>query len=368
MEKAKINASQLFVLVVLYEMGSAILVGMGAGAGQDAWISILLGMTAGVLLFFVYYCLFLYYPDLPFTSYIQKITGKWIGRLIAILYIVYFIYGASRILRDFGELLTTTIYTSTPLFVINTLMILTIVYAIHKGFEVIARVGEIYFAVIYILAIGGFSLILFSGLIHFENILPILENGWKPVIKTFLRETFTFPFGEMIVFTMVLPFLNEPKKVKMACIGGILLSGINIAITAVINIASLGTDLFVRSNFPLLTTIGKIQLANFIERLDVLFMLYLVIGGFFKIAIYYYAAVAGAADIFNFKNQRKLGFPIGVLVLFSSVTIASSYAEHIREGLDVVTIYLHWPFQIIIPCMLLILAFFRNRKKKSSPS
>ncbi|MEH7336530.1 GerAB/ArcD/ProY family transporter [Neobacillus drentensis] len=368
MEKAKINASQLFVLVVLYEMGSAILVGMGAGAGQDAWISILLGMTAGVLLFFVYYRLFLYYPDLPLTSYIQKITGKWIGRLIAILYIVYFIYDASRVLRDFGELLTTTIYTSTPLFVINTLMILTIIYAIHKGFEVLARVGEIYFAIIYILAIGGFSLILFSGLIHFENILPILENGWKPVIKTFLRETFTFPFGEMIVFTMVLPFLNEPKKVKMACIGGILLSGINIAITAVINIAALGTDLFVRSNFPLLTTIGKIQLANFIERLDVLFMLYLVIGGFFKIAIYYYVAVAGAADIFNFKNQRKLGFPIGVLVLFSSVTIATSYAEHIKEGLNVVTIYLHWPFQIIIPCILLILAFFRNRKKKSSPS
>ncbi|MGG3470659.1 GerAB/ArcD/ProY family transporter [Neobacillus pocheonensis] len=368
MEKAKINASQLFVLVVLYEMGSAILVGMGAGAAQDAWISILLGMSSGILLFLVYYRLFLYYPNLPLSSYIQKIAGKWIGRVIAILYVVYFMYCASRVLRDFGELLSTTIYSSTPLFVINTLMILTIIYAIHKGFEVIARVGEIYFAVVYVMAIIGFSLILFSGLIHMENLLPILDNGWKPVIKTFLRETITFPFGEMIVFTMLLPFINDQKKVKIACIGGMILSGVNITITAVINIAALGTDLFTRSNFPLLTTIGKIQLANFIERLDVLFMLYLVIGGFFKIALYYYVAVAGAADIFNFKNQRKLGFPIGVLVLFSSMTIASNYAEHIKEGLEVVTVYLHWPFQIIIPSILLIIAFFRNRKKKSSPS
>ncbi|MDQ0199624.1 GerAB/ArcD/ProY family transporter [Neobacillus ginsengisoli] len=367
MEQAKINPSQLFVLVVLFEMGSAILVGLGADAKQDAWIAILLGMSAGLCLFFVYYQLYKYYPDLPLTSYLQKILGKWLGRFTGLLYIVYFMYGATRVLRDFGELLTTTIYSSTPMFVINTLMILTIIYAIHKGIEVIARVAQVYFGIVYFLALLGMLLVIFSGLIHLENILPILENGWKPVMKTFLRDTITFPFGEMIVFTMLLPFINDPKKVKVVCLGGMILSGVNITITAVINITALGVDLFVRSNFPLLTTIGKIQL-GFIERLDVLFMLYLIIGGFFKVAILYYAAVAGAADIFNFKNQRKLGFPIGVIILFASMTIASSYAEHIKEGLKFVTVYLHWPFQIIIPCILLMIAFFRNRKKQSSSS
>jgi spore germination protein KB len=126
--------------------------------------------------------------------------------------------------------------------------------------------------------------------------------------------------------------------------------------------------LFHRATFPLLSTIGRIQIADFIERLDVLFMLYLIIAGFFKIAIYFYAAMAGAADIFQFKNQRKLGFPIGVIVLFSSITIASNIAEFMKEGLVVVPIYLSWPFQIIIPFILLIIAFLRNRKKKTSPS
>jgi spore germination protein KB len=368
MEKAKVSAFQLFVLIVLFEMGSAILLGLGASAKQDAWIAILLGLAGGIIVFFIYYRLYMYYPDLPLTSYLQKILGKWLGRMIGFLYIVYFIYTASRVLRDFGELLTTTIYNSTPLFVINTLMIITIIYGLHKGFEVIARVGEIFFGIVYMAAILGMLLIVFSGLIHLGNLKPILENGLKPVIKTFLRETIVFPFGEMVVFTMLLPFLNDKKKAKIVCIGGMILAGINITITIIVNISVLGVDLYYRSTFPLLNTIGRIQIADFIERLDVLFMLYLIIGGFFKIAIFYYAAVAGAADIFQFQNQRKLGFPIGLIVLFTSITVASNFAEFIKEGLEYSTLYISWPFQIIIPTILLIIAFFRNRKKQTRPA
>lgn len=350
----------------MFEMGSAILLGLASQVKQDAWIAILFGLIGGIIVFFIYYRLYMYYPDLPLTSYLQKIVGKWPGRLIGFLYIVYFIYIASRVLRDFGELLTTTIYNSTPLFLINTLMIITLIYAMHKGFEVLARVGEIFFGIVYLTAILGMLLIIFSGLIHLENLKPILENGWRPILKTFLTETLTFPFGEMVVFTMLLPFLSDKKMAKIVCVGGMILAGINITITTIVNITVLGVGLYHRSTFPLLTTIGRIQIADFLERLDVLFMLYLIIGGFFKIAIYYYAAVAGAADIFQFKNQRKLVFPIGMIVLFISITIASNLAEFIKEGQGVVQLYLSWPFQIIIPSILLIFAVFRNRKNKTN--
>lgn len=363
MEKAKIKSSQLFVLIVLFEMGSALVLGLAADAKQDAWIAILVGMIVGSFLFLIYNRLFLYYPDIPLTSYVQKIIGKFLGRILAFLYIIYFMYLSARVLRDFGELLVTTIYTSTPLLVINALMIITIIYAVFKGFEVIARLCELYFILVYCLAIVGFLLIMFSGLIHFENLRPILENGWMPVLKTAFTQTLNFPFGEMIVFTMLLPYVNEPKKVKGICLGGMVLSGLNITITAMINISALGVDLFARSPFPLLNTISKIQLANFIERLDVFFMLYLMIGGFFKITLFFYAAVIGATDIFGIKDHKKLTIPIGLIILFASMTIASNFAEHIKEGLIIVPIILHWPFQIIFPFFLLIIAFFRNRKK-----
>jgi spore germination protein KB len=364
MEKAKISPKQLFVVVVLFEMGSAILVGLASSAKQDAWISILLGMLAGILLFLVYHRLFLFYPDLPLTSYIQKIVGKWVGRTLALMYIVYFIYLAGRVLRDFGELLTSTIYTNTPMVFLITVLLVTIAYAIHKGFEVIARVGEIFFGVVYLMAIVGFFLIIFSGLIHLENLRPMLENGIVTILKTTMRETLTFPFGEMIVFTMLLPYLNKPKKARMMCILGMVLSGVNITIASIVNIATLGVDLFVRAPYPLLATVGKIQLAQFIERLDVLFMLYLMIAGFIKVAIFYYAAVIGTADLFQFKNYRKISLPIGMIVLLAAIVMAQNYMEHIKEGLQVVPIFLHWPFQIIIPVTLLGIAYIREKLKQ----
>ncbi|PLS08589.1 GerAB/ArcD/ProY family transporter [Neobacillus cucumis] len=363
MENIKINSYQLFVLIVLFEMGSAILFAPGSQAKQDAWISILLGLAGGLILFLVYYRLHKFFPTMPLTSYVQKLAGKWVGTFIGFLYVVYFIYQATRILRDFGELLVTSIYMNTPLFIINALMLLTIIYGIQKGLEVIARVSELFFLFIYLFASMGFLVIMFSGLIHLENLQPILENGITPAIKAFMQTTLYFPFGEMIVFTMILPSSNNQEKVKFVCLGGMLLAGINIAITSLINLSVLGVDLFTRSNFPLLTTISKIHFTNFLERLDVIYILYVIIGGYFKITIFFYSAVLGAADIFKVEDHRKLVFPVGVIILFGSITIAANYSEHISEGIKYIPLILHLPFQVIIPIALLILGFFRYRNK-----
>jgi spore germination protein KB len=123
-------------------------------------------------------------------------------------------------------------------------------------------------------------------------------------------------------------------------------------------------DLTARSQFPLLSTVQSIQVAEFLERLDVFFMMAMVIGIFFKASVYLYGAVAGAAVLFKIKDPTKTVYPLGLVTLFISVTIASSYSEHLLEGLNFM---LHRVFPIImaiIPIGLLVLAFFKNRKKK----
>jgi len=46
-----------------------------------------------------------------------------------------------------------------------------------------------------------------------------------------------------------------------------------------------------------------------------------------------------------------------------SITIASNVQEHIHEGLKVAMVALHIPLLVIIPPLLLLVAFFKNRKK-----
>ncbi len=137
-------------------------------------------------------------------------------------------------------------------------------------------------------------------------------------------------------------------------------------ITMIVNIGVLGVTLTSRSAFPLLSTVQSIQFAGFLERLDVFFMLALITGGFFKIGLFFYATVLGLSHVFKLKNPSPLVFSIGLVVLFYSLSIAQNYFEHVYEGLKIIPLTLHLPFQIVIPALLLVIAFLRNRKKVQS--
>jgi spore germination protein KB len=366
LEKAKISAYQLFVLIVLFELGSAMLVPLASEAKQDAWLAILIGMAGGFCLFLVYYGLYSYYPDIPPTEYVQKIMGSVLGKIVAFFYVLYFLYLSARVLRDFGEMLLTAFYPATPVFVINTVMMLLVVYTVRKGIEVLARTGELLFVFIVLLGISGFLLLSSSGIMQISNLEPVLEYGITPVIKTALTQNLYFPFGEVVVFAMILPYLNRPEKAKRTGLLALGFSGIILALLTLVNISVLGVDLVSRSPFPFLATIQTIEVADFLERLDVTFMIATVLGGFFKISVFFYVAVAGTANLFNIKESARLAYPMGVVLLLLSIMIASNFLEHVQEGLQGVPLRVHLPFQVIIPVFLLIIAFFKNIKKSKA--
>ncbi|MFC6601558.1 GerAB/ArcD/ProY family transporter [Ectobacillus funiculus] len=172
-------------------------------------MAILLGTGAGVCLFLVYDYLYHQYEGLPLTQYVRSILGKYLGSLLALLYIFYFFYLSARVLRDFGDLLLTSTLEATPMLVINSLLMLVIGGAVYYGLEVVGRTGEIILPFMTFLALITGIAILFSHIFHIENLLPVLEGGWKPVMKATFPLTVTFPFGEIIVFSMILPYVNE---------------------------------------------------------------------------------------------------------------------------------------------------------------
>ncbi|MDM5312808.1 GerAB/ArcD/ProY family transporter [Peribacillus frigoritolerans] len=364
MEKANISGYQLFVLIFLFEMGSALLVPLAGEAKQAAWLVILIAMVGGFLLFFIYYGLFQYYPDQLLTEFVRSILGNFLGRIVAFLYILYFIYLAARVLRDFGDTLLTFAYPHIPLFVANAAFILVVVYTVRKGVEVLTRTGELFFVLENLLLMTFFLLIVASGMIHLNNLKPVIEMSVTEMVKMAFTKTIFFPFGEIISFLMIFPYLNEPKRLKKIGISSIAAAGIFLAIIMAINIAVLGVDLTTRSQYPLLSLIQSIEVAGFLERLDVYFLFLLMIGGFIKISVFTYVAVTGTANVFNVKQPSRLAYPVGFVILLSSIIIASNFTEHMHEGLGAVPIYFHLPFQVIIPLLLLIIAFFKNRKKK----
>lgn len=362
MKTTKIKSMQFFALLVLFLLGTALVVNLGGQAGRDAWLSILIGMLIGLVLFATYCTLYKLFPDMLPTSYSKLLLGKFFGTLISIAYIVFFLNKASRDLMDGGLLIVSSTLKETPVIVINLMMIFTIAYVLHKGLEVMARTATIFLGIVVLLGLLIAGVIVFSNIIELNRLLPVLGNGMMPVIQSVVKQNIYFPFAEIICFKMIMPSLGDQRKGIRSGYMAILLSGVILSSTAVITISVLGVDIAERSIFPLLTMVGKASISDFIQRTDILVVMVLIIGDFFKISIFYYAAIIGVSDLFRIP-YRKLIYPFAIIILLFSVLITRSYSEHVLKGGRV--LYLIDPiFYIVIPLILIIAAMiYRIRSR-----
>ncbi len=361
MENARINVRQLFALIVLFEFGTALVLPIGFVSEQSVWISILLALVGGVLLFLIYDYLYRQYPDLPLSGYIRKIFGNYIGWPVSLFYLGFFIHNDARVLRETGELLVTSALDRTPVFVINAMLMMAVIYVLYLGIEVLARTGEIYLLILIILGVLGNLFVLFSGIIEIKNLFPLFGEGWKPIVESAFSNILMFPFGEMICFATILPYLNKIQSGRRTGLIALIFSGLILSFTHAVEISVLGANIYSRSTFPLFLTISKVNIADFLQRLDAIVILTLIINAFFKCAIKCYAAVIIAADLFHVKKPQRLVFPIGITILFSSMMTAGNWAEFSLKGDKVIMGVLLPLVSVIIPVLLVTVHLIRKR-------
>lgn len=363
MGKENISLFQLLALIYIFLLGSAIIMGVGSDLRQNSWIAISIATVLGSGLMYFFYSLNRLLPNYNFFEMMEYGLTRPIAIFISIFYIIYFLYISARLTRDFAELITTAILPLTPVEFIGITIMLVIIYIIYLGIEVLARVSEIFFP--YLIGFL-FLLIIFliaSGRIDPHRAQPMFEEGIMPVIKGIFPGLVTFPFGELIVFTVILSSVTHLNKAKKVVLLSVVLAGFSLAFATVIMLMTLGADSMEFSNFPLLSAARKISIANFIERTDALVVFIMLLGILVKCSLFFYAGLKGMEYIFR-KPYRDFTFPIGIMVACYSTWVAGSFIEHVEEGLVFVTKYLHPPMQFVLPAVLLVVIRWKSKKQQ----
>jgi spore germination protein KB len=249
----------------------------------------------------------------------------------------------------------------TPSLFVASLIMLTVIYGIIVGIETLCRASELLFPLmIFGLIMAILFLIITKGVIKLDKLLPALENGILFPIKKGWK-LITFPYGELIAFTMLYKDVNDPHKIKKYAILAIIVEGIILTIVNILFITSLGVTFASISTFPLLETLRLIKIGGFLERLDILIIVTMVIAGFMKISFFMYVGTLGICQVFKIKNRNSLALIFGVLIWLSSEFIAKNFPQHLKIGLDFTPKYIHLPLQIGIPIIALVIAWFKNR-------
>jgi spore germination protein KB len=320
LERGKISNTQLSVLIITYTIGTSILtvpVIASKVAKQDGWISSFLAIGCGLLLVLLYGIIAERSPNQTLAQYSEKVLGKWCGGTISILFSLYYLLLTSIFLRVTGDFITTHILTETPIQAVEILFLLPIIYAVRLGLEPLSRTSEMVFP--YIISFIILSVLFLLPHAKVENLTPFLENGVGPVFLGAF-DILGAPFLNLFIFLMITPFVNKPKKIIRNLFFSTLVGGVLITVITLLAILVLGADVTARLNYSPYMLAQRIDIGNFIQRIEIVAGAFIFISLFIKTAICYYSMVLGFAQTLRLKNYKLLTLPLGFIVLVFSIT------------------------------------------------
>ncbi|PWK10243.1 GerAB/ArcD/ProY family transporter [Tumebacillus permanentifrigoris] len=359
----KLGSIQFVALLILFQVGSYVIFGFASSAKQDAWLVALLSMVSGLFLTLIYYAIYALYPGLNYVEILRRTFGSGLGGLLGACYLIAFTYVAGRVLRDFGELVTTFILPRTPILVVLFCLVFVCYYGLNAGIEVVGRVAEFMLFLFLFFLLTQTIFLTGSGLANFEFLLPIAHDK-KAIVQSLIPLGITVPFGETIAFLMFYNQVRRQDMVKFLLMFSVVGAGLVLMSLNLLAVAILGPELYARNIYPMITAVQQVSVADFVESLDALIVIYIGIAAFFKITVFMYSAAVGASSLFRLQEYRTVLIPLSVAVLLLSTFMSKSLPEHVFIGLNWVPWVLWVPLFIILPILVLGIGMFRTRGER----
>lgn len=366
--KAELSNRQLTILAILVFIGDMGLVYpsvMTAYANQDGWIAGLISIPLGLAVLWMMLRVYRLYPDLTLVESAMKITGKWFGGFLSIFYLFFFLMLGSVYVREIEDFMCTQIYERTPGNVIRFMAVIIIVFGLKLGLKTIGRAAEIIFP-LFVLFLSALLILLLPDS-HIDKLYPILSTT---SIKGLMHASFFgifYPFGEMIVFLMVLPKVKRQSYMTRDMLVATLIAAIALNFILFLSLTVLGLYFSKHHFYAAYILAQKINVANILQRIEALMAVTWVISTYFKIALYHYALAVGISQLCKLKNYELLVLPLGFVIFAMSEILSPTIVFYVKT---MPPYWVDWNFTsaFLIPLVLLIVHAIRSKFGKGAKS
>ncbi len=358
MDKGKISAIQLAILLYLAITSTAVLIApaiTGGVAEQDMWLAPIWGSVAGFLTVFIAYRLNRVFPEQTIIQYSGKIIGRIPGKLIGLLFLVYYLHLNALSLRQYGDFVVGNFLQQTPIFIVLATMVFVCAAAVRGGIEVMARSATIFIPLIFVLFL--FIVIMLIPDLEPQHMLPVMENGIGPSLTGgFLASSW---FMQFFLLSFFLPSLGKQQKGLKWGIFSVIATMLTFFLTNLFSLFIFG-DVTSTFNYPVMSAVRYISMADFLQHMEAVVMAIWVTGTFVKIAVFHYVLVIGTAQWLNLSDYKQLVFPLGFLL----VIVALWSAPNLQKVAHVLGTT--WPFydilvHVLIPILLLVGVWLRGK-------
>lgn len=296
------------------------------------------------------------YPDLNLFEMNEELLGKWLGRLLSVIFILYGIITVSGVSETY--LLITQVVTLPNRGITGILIVIfaIMVYIVLGGVKSIAR-----------FAIAGFFLTAWMlyylqwGLSKgvFSHLSPLFDFTFSDVI-TATQQGFPSMLGyELLLFYF--PYIIRKKKTHRDVSIGIWITVIIYVLVCVTSVVYFSPWQLENLRFPVLNLYKAVEL-TFIERIENLGIALWVFLILSTIAIYLWVATKGLDVIFQKSRRTHVYICAFLAFLLIALPYFNNYETEIYQRIGPVIGYCI----ILYPNLLLLVhSIFGERRKKS---
>lgn len=357
MKKEQITDKEAISLLIIFIIGSSLIIGIGGDSKNDAWLAGILGVIMAIPMLLIFSRIMSLFKDKDLFDILELTVGKVIGKTIMLIYILYSFHLGSLVLRNFGEFINTVAMPETPIIVPMFFLGIIGIIAVRLGIEVIGRISA------YFLPFLIFILVLVQVLtipqLHLNYIKPILGNGLGPVLKAGFS-AFSFPFAETVIFLGVFGSLKTKKSSYKVFFWGISITAVIILVITIRNIAVLG-NMLGSFYFPSYQAVSKISVGEFLERIELTVAIVFIFGVFIKSSICLLVACKGIAKLFNLKGYRSIVIQVGLLMIYFSFIIYENTMQMKYWAFKVYSYYA-FPMEVMIPVAIWIIVEIKKKR------
>lgn len=361
MLKESITERQGLTMLILFIIGSTLVVGVSDIAKQDSWLSVILALIMALPVLLIYARLLSLYPGEDIFAILHHVFGPVVGKFFSLLYVWYAIHLGALVMRNFSEFLTEISLTKTPQYFIHFVFALLCIWAVKGGIEVLGRWASFVFNILIALLV--LLQLMTLPQVSLANFEPILYHGLLPVIDGAFS-IFSFPLMETVVFMSVLSLLKPGSSGYKVYNWGLFIGGIIILLIVFRNNAVLGHPFLETQYFPSYISLSLINLGEFLQRFEVIISIAFLLCGFLKVSVCIFCAATGISKIFIIDDYRIITAPVAFLMLNLAILIYAS----MQEMFEWVNIYRYYaiPFQLVLPLITWIGAEIKTNLPKSA--
>ncbi|WP_176527564.1 GerAB/ArcD/ProY family transporter, partial [Peribacillus butanolivorans] len=165
----------------------------------------------------------------------------------------------------------------------------------------------------------------------------------------------------LIVLLMIFPVsVNQPKAAEKKFFFGILIGGICLIIIIALTILVLGADSSARQTYPSYLVARKLNIGDFLQRIEAIMALMWIITIYFKMAFFFYATVIGLAQTLNMKDYRPLTLPLGMILVSLTLLIFPNVVQKATFDKEIWPLYAS-TYGLVLPILLLAVNVFRKK-------